>query len=130
MYILELLPLFLLLFLQIFFLLIPLCLFFVFSFLRNSKVSLVAFSSIFRSRHWEVFCKSAVRQDITKIVVVFFTKLELVFSAVYYIRRGINILKVKSCASILLELWSKSSSCNFTEQLLFLHSCEWLLLII
>ena len=40
------------------------------------------------------------------------------------------MLKVKSCAVVLLELWSKSPSGSFTEQLLFLHSFEWLLLII
>ena len=27
---------------------------------------------------------------------------------------------------IFLGLWSRGSPCNFTEQLLFLHSCEWL----
>ena len=37
---------------------------------------------------------------------------------------------MKSCAGILLGLWSESPSCSFTEQLLFLQSCEWLLLII
>ena len=37
---------------------------------------------------------------------------------------------MKSCAGILLGLWSKSPSGSFTEHLLFLHSCEWLLLII
>ena len=37
---------------------------------------------------------------------------------------------MKSCAGILLGLWSKSPSCSFTEQLLYLLSCEWLLLII
>ena len=34
-------------------------------------------------RHCELFCKTAVQQDITKIVNFFFTKLELIFSAVY-----------------------------------------------
>ena len=31
---------------------------------------------------------------------------------------------------ILLGLWSRGPPCNFTEQLLFLHNCEWLLQII
>ena len=31
---------------------------------------------------------------------------------------------------IFLGLWSRGSPCNFTEQLFFLHSCEWLLPII
>ena len=36
---------------------------FVFSFLIKSKIYLVAFISIFRSRHWELFCPAAVGQD-------------------------------------------------------------------
>ena len=55
-----------------FFFLICVCSFFVFSFLTNWKVSLVAFVSIFRSRHWELFCKTAVWQNITKIVKFFY----------------------------------------------------------
>ena len=35
-----------------------------------------------------------------------------------------------SSTGIFLELWSRGQPCNFTEQLFFLHSCEWLLLII
>ena len=66
--------LFLLLFLQIFFLLILACLFFVFSFLTNWKISLFTFISIFRSRHWELFCQTAVWQDRTKISNFFFSK--------------------------------------------------------
>ena len=66
-------PFFFVLFLQIFFHVYS---FFVFSFLTNGKISLVAFISIFRSRHWELFCKTAVWQDITK-AVNFFTELEL-----------------------------------------------------
>ena len=80
-YVIELLTFFLH-FLQIFFLVIRACSFFVFSFLSNWKISLVGFISIFRSRHWELFRKTAVRQDITK-TVNFFTKLELVYSTVY-----------------------------------------------
>ena len=68
----KLLSLFFLLFLQIFFLVIPACSFFVFSFLTNWKISLVAFISIFRSRHWELFRKTAVRQYVTKIVNFFY----------------------------------------------------------
>ena len=55
-----------------FFFLICVCSFFVFSFLTNWKLSLVAFVSIFRSRHWELFCKTAVWQDITKISMLFY----------------------------------------------------------
>ena len=69
-------------FFQIFFLVIPACSFFVFSFLINWKISLAAFVSIFRSRHWELFRKIVARQDISK-TVNFFTKLELVFSTIY-----------------------------------------------
>ena len=32
-----------------------------------------------------------------------------------------------SSTGIFLGLWSKVPPCNFTEQLFFLHSCEWLL---
>ena len=92
-------------------------------------IFLVAFIRIFRSSHWEFFHKTTVRKDITK-TVIFFTILELVFSTVYYIRKFIDILKVKSCADILLGLWSKSPSGSFTGKLLFLHSYEWLLLFI
>ena len=126
---------FLLLFLQVLFLLIPACSFFVFSFLTNWKISLVAFIGIFRSRHWELFCKTALWQDITKIVIFFSYKIG-VFSTVYQIRKFINILKKKSsCAGILLELRSKSPSCSFTEQLLAsdlaaLQNNNYLLLII
>ena len=52
---------------------------FMFSFLINWKIPLAA---LFRSRHWELFRKTAVRQDITK-TVNFFTKLELVYTTVY-----------------------------------------------
>ena len=31
---------------------------------------------------------------------------------------------MKSFTDIFLGLWSKRSSCNFTEQPLFFHSCE------
>ena len=31
---------------------------------------------------------------------------------------------------IFLVLWSKGPSCNFTKQLFFLHSCEWLVPVI
>ena len=41
---------------------------FMFSFLINWKIPLVA---LFRSRHWELFRKTAVRQDITKTVNFF-----------------------------------------------------------
>ena len=51
-HIIEVLTLFYLLFLQIFFLLIPVCSFFVFSFRTNCKTSLVACISIIRSKHW------------------------------------------------------------------------------
>ena len=54
---LKLVTLFLLLLFQIFFLLIPVYSFFVF---------------LFRLRHWKLFCKTAVRQDITKIVNSFY----------------------------------------------------------
>ena len=37
---------------------------------------------------------------------------------------------MKPCTGILLGLWSKSPFCSYTEQLLFMHSCEWLLQII
>ena len=69
--------------------------FFVFSFLTNWKKSIVAFISTFRSRHWELLCKTAARQDISKIDMFFLTKLELVFSIVYE-RKFINILKNKT----------------------------------
>ena len=69
----ELLTLFSLLFLQIFFLVVRACSLFVFSFLINSKISLVAFISIFRSRHWGLFRKIAVRQDIIKTVIFYKT---------------------------------------------------------
>ena len=46
------------------------------------------------------------------------------------VNKKVYKLKVKFCASILVGLWSKSPSCSFTEQLLLLHSCEWLLLSI
>ena len=127
----ELFALFFLVFLQIFFLVIPACSSFVFSFLTNWKIYLVVFVSIFSSRNWELLRKTAVRQNITK-TVIFLTKLELVFYTVYYIRKSLNIFEVKSCAGILLGLWWKSPFGSFTEQLLwiFLHCCEWLLLII
>ena len=35
-----------------------------------------------------------------------------------------------SSIGIFLGLWSRGPPCNFTEQLCFLRSCEWLLLII
>ena len=69
----KLLTLFLLFFLRIFILLIPACSFFVFLFrLTNWKISRVAFISIFRSRHWELLCKTAVWQDTIKIVNFFY----------------------------------------------------------
>ena len=40
----------------------------VFPFLTNWKIPLVAFISIFRSRHWELFRKTATRKDITKTI--------------------------------------------------------------
>ena len=46
------------------------------------------------------------------------------------VNKKVYKLKVKFCASILVGLWSKSPSCSFIEQLLLLHSCEWLLLSI
>ena len=121
----ELFALFFLVFLQIFFLVIPACSSFVFSFLTNWKIYLVVFVSIFSSRNWELLRKTAVRQNITK-TVIFLTKLELVFYTVYYIRKSLNIFEVKSCAGILLGLWWKSPFGSFTEQLLwiFLHCCE------
>ena len=65
--------LFLLFFLQIFVLLIPACLLFVFLFrLTNLKISLVAFISTLRSRHWQSFCKTTVAQEMTKIVIFLF----------------------------------------------------------
>ena len=54
------------------FLLIPACSLFVFSFLTNWKISLFAFISISRSRHWELFCQTAVPQDRTKIANFFY----------------------------------------------------------
>ena len=72
MQILEMLTLFFLLFLQVFFHLIPASSFFVFSFLTNWKISLVAFISMFRNRRWELFCKTAVLHDVTKIVNFFY----------------------------------------------------------
>ena len=45
---------------------------FVFSFVTNWKISLIAFISIFRSRHWVLFCQAAVQQDTTKIVNFFY----------------------------------------------------------
>ena len=69
----KLLTFFLLFFLRIFILLIPACSFFVFLFrLTNWKISRVAFISIFRSRHWELLCKTAVWQDPIKIVNFFY----------------------------------------------------------
>ena len=92
------------------------------------KNILCPFISIFGSRHWEFFCKTAVRRDITKIVI-FFTKLDFVFS--YSIRKFTILLKMKSDSTgIFLGLWSKCPSCNSTKQLFFLHSYEWLLPII
>ena len=35
---------------------------------------------------------------------------------------------MKSFTGIFRGLWSKGPSCNFTEQLFFLHSCDWLYL--
>ena len=70
--------------------------------------------------------KTAVWQDNQKRFF-FFTKLELVFSAAYWIKMLTNLLKIKSSAGIFLGLWWKGSSCNFTEHLFFLHSYEWLL---
>ena len=35
-----------------------------------------------------------------------------------------------SSRGVFLGLWSRGPHCNFTEQLFFLHSCEWLLPII
>ena len=47
--------------------------FFVFLFHQaDGKMSRVACISTFRNRHWEMFCKIAVWQDITKIVCFFF----------------------------------------------------------
>ena len=37
---------------------------------------------------------------------------------------------MKSSTGVFLELWSKDPSCNLTEQLFLLHSCELLLPII
>ena len=54
------------------------CIFFLFSFLTNWKIYLVAFISIFRSRHWELFCQTAVRQDMT-ITVFFFYRIGVSF---------------------------------------------------
>ena len=69
----KLLTLFLLFFLRIFILLIPACSFFVFLFrLTNWKISRVTFINIFRSRHWELLCKTAVWQDTIKIVIFFY----------------------------------------------------------
>ena len=98
---------------------------------KLKNISCCIFVSIFSSRNWELLRKTAVRQNITK-TVIFLTKLELVFYIVYYIRKSLNIFEVKSCAGILLGLWWKSPFGSFTEQLLwiFLHCCEWLLLII
>ena len=123
---------FFLLFLQIFFLVIPVCSFFMFSFLANWKISLVAFISIFISRHWDLFHKIAAHQDVTKTVCFFnfFYKIGVSLQYSLLNRKFINILKLKSCAGIPLGLQSKSWSGSFTEQLVFLHSFEWLLLII
>ena len=41
-----------------------------------------------------------------------------------------KIITQLSSTGIFLRLWSRGPPCNFTEQLFFLHSCEWLLLII
>ena len=126
--ILKQLTLFLLLFFKCYFFWFLRVHFFVFAFcMKNWTIYCVTFS-LRRSRHWQVFCKTAVRQDISKTIAVFL--IELIFSTVYYIRKLTNVLKRKSLTDIFLGLWSKSSICNFTERLLFLHSCEWLLWII
>ena len=76
----ELLTLFYYFFFKFSFFLICACSFFVFSFLPNWKISLVAFVTIFRSRHWEWFCKRAVWQNITKInIYTFFYKIGVAF---------------------------------------------------
>ena len=50
--------------------------FFVFVFrTTNWTISRVAFVSISRSRHWELLCKAAVPQDITKIFTIIFRNL-------------------------------------------------------
>ena len=92
-------------------------------------IFLVAFISTFRSRHWEFFRKTAVRKDITK-TVIFFYNTGVSFQYSLLNKEFIDKLKVKSYADILLGLWSKSTSGSFTGKLLFLHSYEWLLLII
>ena len=61
---------------------------FIFCFYVNWKTEkyLAVFISTFRSRHWKLFCKTALQQDIMKIVI-FFTKLELVSSKVYLLTK-------------------------------------------
>ena len=50
--------------------------FFVFVFrTTNWTISRVAFVSISRNRHWELFCKAAVPEDITKIFTIVFRNL-------------------------------------------------------
>ena len=93
---------------------------------NNSRHLLVPF----RRRHWALFCKTAVRQNITKIITIFFIKLELIFGTVYLTRRFKNLLKIKSFTGIFLGLRLKAPFCNFREQLFFLFNCEWLLPII
>ena len=84
----------------------------------------------FKSRHLELFCKTAVWQNITKIVLFFYVKLDLFSVQFIKYEQFTNLLKMKCSTGIFLGLWTKGPTCNFTEQLFFLQNCEWLLPII
>ena len=98
--------------------------FFLFLFhLANWKISSVTFSSIFRSLYRELFCQTAVGQNITKID-------KFLQNRRYSLQNLLtNLLTLKTTGSFLV-LWSKGLSWNFTKQLFFLHSREWFFPII
>ena len=84
---------------------------------------------IFRNRHWELFCITAVWQEITKIIILFY-RIAVWFQYSLLNKQIYNLLKMKYFTGIFLGIWSKGPSFNFTEHLFFFSSCEWLLLII
>ena len=95
---------------------------------KNALPSRVAIVSISRSRHWELFCKPAFRQDMTKIFTIFLKKFELIFSKVYkYIKNEIlhsyysrvmvkrSILQLYRTASFLAQLLMTASDHLFNK---------------
>ena len=85
---------------------------------------------LYKSRHWELFCKTTFRQKITKIVTIFLTKLGLIFNTVYSKRKFFILLKMKPSTGIFLALRSRNPSGNFPENLFFFYGWECLLPII